>query len=74
MVQALIEKGADVTLTDKSGRTVLHAAVGAGSLSVFRVLQAYARKVDWNARTDDGTTALILAVRLSMDGEARYYR
>jgi ankyrin repeat protein len=67
VVKLLLDNGADVTLRDHNGRTALHSAVAAGSSSVLAVLKMH-RKVDWNARMSDGTTPLILAVRLVING------
>eukprot|EP00741_Cyanophora_paradoxa_P020882 tig00021318_g20160.t1 len=62
----LLELGADQSLTDARGRTVLHAAASSSSTSgradtVRRILAALPDII--NARDVDGCTALLLAIR-----------
>jgi ankyrin repeat protein len=53
-VRLLVEKGADVTATDKNGVTVLHEAAGSGREGTVRLLidkGADARATDKNGET-----------------------
>uniref|UniRef100_A0A3B3RYI9 Notch C-terminal domain-containing protein n=1 Tax=Paramormyrops kingsleyae TaxID=1676925 RepID=A0A3B3RYI9_9TELE len=63
----LLDAGADANAQDRMGRTPLHAAVAADAQGVFQILIRN-RATDLNARMDDGTTPLILAARLAVEG------
>lgn len=58
-VHVLLNSGADVTSTDKSGRTALHAAAASSTESMVKLLVE--RKADVNAKTASGDTPLSLA-------------
>uniref|UniRef100_A0A8C9T1I3 Neurogenic locus notch homolog protein 1 n=1 Tax=Scleropages formosus TaxID=113540 RepID=A0A8C9T1I3_SCLFO len=63
----LLEASADANIQDNMGRTPLHAAVAADALGVFQILIRN-RATDLDARMYDGTTPLILAARLAVEG------
>uniref|UniRef100_A0A8C3XC95 Neurogenic locus notch homolog protein 1 n=1 Tax=Catagonus wagneri TaxID=51154 RepID=A0A8C3XC95_9CETA len=63
----LLEASADANIQDNMGRTPLHAAVSADAQGVFQILIRN-RATDLDARTHDGTTPLILAARLAVEG------
>ncbi|XP_074427930.1 neurogenic locus notch homolog protein 3-like, partial [Larus michahellis] len=63
----LLDAGADPNAQDKAGRTPLHAAVTADAQGVFQILIRN-RSTDLDARTGDGSTALMLAARLAVEG------
>lgn len=63
----LLDAGADVNFQDGTGRTPLHSAVAADAMGVFQILLRN-RATNLNARTTDGTTPLILATRLAVEG------
>ncbi|CAG0889382.1 unnamed protein product [Darwinula stevensoni] len=63
----LLEAGADANMPDASGRTPLHASIAADAQGVFQILLRN-RATNLNARTNDGTTPLILAARLAIEG------
>ncbi|KAH3791857.1 hypothetical protein DPMN_145348, partial [Dreissena polymorpha] len=65
--KALLDAGADSNAQDASGRTPLHTAVAADAQGVFQILLRN-RLTNLNARTHDGTTPLILAARLAIEG------
>ena len=58
----LIANGQDLT-----GRTPLHAAVAADAQGVFHILLKN-RYTNLDAKTNDGTTPLMLAARLAIEG------
>ena len=63
----LLDNGADVNAQDNSGRTPLHAAIASDAQGVFHILMKN-RATNLNAKTFDGTTPLILAARLAIEG------
>nr|XP_021518724.1 neurogenic locus notch homolog protein 4 isoform X1 [Meriones unguiculatus] len=62
----LLEAGANPNQPDRAGRTPLHTAVAADAREVCQLLLAN-RRTAVDARTDDGTTALMLAARLAVE-------
>lgn len=63
----LLEAGADANFPCNTGRTPLHDAIAADALGVFQILLRN-RATNLNARMNDGTTPLILAARLAIEG------
>ena len=63
----LLDSKADANAIDNTGRTPLHAAVAADAQGVFQILVRH-RATNLDARTYDGTTPLILAARLAIEG------
>ncbi|XP_072345005.1 neurogenic locus notch homolog protein 1-like [Scyliorhinus torazame] len=63
----LLESSADANIQDNMGRTPLHAAVAADAQGVFQILIRN-RATDLDARMHDGTTPLILAARIAVEG------
>lgn len=63
----LLDAGAEANCQDNTGRTPLHAAVAADAMGVFQILLRN-RATNLNARMHDGTTPLILAARLAIEG------
>uniref|UniRef100_UPI00398E4B72 neurogenic locus notch homolog protein 1-like n=1 Tax=Pristiophorus japonicus TaxID=55135 RepID=UPI00398E4B72 len=63
----LLESSANANIQDNMGRTPLHAAVAADAQGVFQILIRN-RATDLDARMHDGTTPLILAARLAVEG------
>jgi len=63
----LLDAKADANAHDNTGRTPLHAAVAADAQGVFQILLRH-RATNLNAKTYDGTTPLILAARLAIEG------
>merc|ERR1719318_1686649 len=58
---------ADANAPDNTGRTPLHASVAADAQGVFQILLRH-RATNLNAKAYDGTTPLILAARLAIEG------
>ena len=65
--KTLLDAGADANAQDAQGRTPLHAAVASDAQGVFHILLKN-RSTNLNATTTDGTTPLILAARLAIEG------
>uniref|UniRef100_T1IJR3 Notch n=1 Tax=Strigamia maritima TaxID=126957 RepID=T1IJR3_STRMM len=63
----LLDAGADANAQDNTGRSPLHAAVAADAQGVFQILLRN-RATNLNARMNDGTTPLVLAARLAIEG------
>uniref|UniRef100_A0A0A9W2B0 Neurogenic locus Notch protein n=1 Tax=Lygus hesperus TaxID=30085 RepID=A0A0A9W2B0_LYGHE len=63
----LLDAGAEANSQDNTGRTPLHAAVAADAMGAFQILLRN-RATNLNARMHDGTTPLILAARLAIEG------
>ena len=63
----LLDAKADANAPDNTGRTPLHASVAADAQGVFQILLRH-RATNLNAKTYDGTTPLILAARLAIEG------
>ena len=63
----LLDAGADANAGDNTGRTPLHSAIAADAVGVFQILLR-TRATNLNARMHDGTTPLILAARLTVEG------
>lgn len=61
VIEALVESGADVNLTDTNGWTALHYAANNGNKPAINYLLS--KKADPNSTTQDGTTPLQLAIR-----------
>ena len=59
MVQALLDKGAEVNAKTNNGVTALMSGLRAGHLDVVQALLAKGAEVD--AKANDGVTALMLA-------------
>nr|XP_060470216.1 neurogenic locus notch homolog protein 4 isoform X3 [Panthera onca] len=62
----LLEAGANPNQPDRAGRTPLHTAVAADAREVCQLLLR-SRQTAVDARTEDGTTALMLAARLAVE-------
>lgn len=62
----LLEAGANPNQPDQAGRTPLHTAVAADAREVCQLLLA-SRRTAVDARTEDGTTPLMLAARLAVE-------
>ncbi|KAL6064225.1 hypothetical protein STEG23_006331 [Scotinomys teguina] len=62
----LLEAGANPNQPDQAGRTPLHTAVAADAREVCQLLLAN-RRTAVDARTEDGTTPLMLAARLAVE-------
>lgn len=67
LTKRLLEAGADVNAQDNTGRTPIHAAVAADAMGVFVILLRN-RATNLNSRMHDGTSPLILAARLAIEG------
>lgn len=63
----LLDAGSDANCQDSTGRTPLHAAIAADAQGVFQILLRN-RVTNLNSRMHDGTTPLILAARLAIEG------
>jgi len=63
----LLDAKADANAPDNTGRTPLHSSVAADAQGVFQILLRH-RATNLNAKTYDGTTPLILAARLAIEG------
>ncbi|XP_070568051.1 neurogenic locus notch homolog protein 1-like [Ptychodera flava] len=64
--KSLLSSGSDCNAKDLTGRTPLHAAIAADANGVFQILLRN-RATNLDAKTHDGTTALILAARLGIE-------
>lgn len=65
-VKRLLEAKADCNAQDFSGRTPLHTAIAADALGAFEILIRN-RATSLNAKSNDGNTPLILAIRNCSD-------
>ncbi|XP_013776460.2 neurogenic locus Notch protein-like [Limulus polyphemus] len=63
----LLDAGNDANVQDNTGRAPLHAAIAADAQGVFQILLRN-RATNLNCRMYDGTTPLILAARLAIEG------
>ena len=63
----LLEAGSDANAQDNTGRSPLHAAVASDAQGVFQILLRN-RATNLNSRMHDGTTPLVLAARLAIEG------
>ena len=63
----LLEAGADANAQNNTGRTPLHAAVASDAQGVFQIFLRN-RATNLNSRMHDGTTPLVLAARLAIEG------
>lgn len=63
----LLDAGADANAQDFTGRSPLHASIAADAQGVFQILLRN-RATNLNARMNDGTTPMILAARLAIEG------
>lgn len=61
LIIQLLERGADVTIKDNTGETVLHEAANNDADTARRLIE---RGADINAASKDGTTPLIAAVKV----------
>ena len=62
----ILHCGANPNVRDSKGRTPLHTAIASDSYGVFTII-ANNNRCDLEAKSDDGSTALILAARLEMN-------
>ncbi len=65
--KTLLDAKANANAPDNNGRTPFHAAVAADARDVFNILKMH-HATNINAKTFDGTTPLILAARLAIEG------
>lgn len=61
MLQVLLEKGPNLDLTDKFGRSALHYACKAGNLETLKILVEQ-EEIEVNCVTNGGKTPLMMAV------------
>ncbi|KAI0764491.1 ankyrin repeat-containing domain protein [Irpex lacteus] len=67
LIELLIDKGADVNMKDRKGRTALHWACHYGNYNLFFELVRCAEdEIDWDARTLEGENAFELGVSEGM--------
>ena len=64
-VKSCLDHGADITKSDRSGRTALHLAVMTGNTEIARYLLEHGANV--NSRDNDGKTPLHIAFALKKD-------
>jgi len=73
IVRALLDNGANVTLTDENGETALHAAAAGGSVECAKMLlNAHVELL--NVKDNDGSTALDIAVIVEKQDVGEYLR